>query len=894
MRIFRILRLSLLCQRSLASLQGHWPPRRGFTGYRENAVKLLLFVMFSTIAWFAPSYALKAAHNEVDGGTAHTTVIFLPLISNAQASESNDPSSLPERHLVSDRLLPMTKGVCAGLFKLEGTEYCTHGPDEPPPGTDISVSTVPMLFAANANASSVQCDGDGVHGNRVQVMYIRAANQKDRYLEYRQSIQQWMAEVDDIYNASALETGNTRHIRFVHDANCIVEVINEVIPKGSDESFTTSISAIQARGHNRTDRKYLMFVDAKRFCGIGGMYSDESIEATNRNNIGPAYARIDSGCWGSRVAAHELMHNFGGVQFGAPHSSGGYHCTDEWDIMCYSDAPLHPQMVIRCPNQASENRLDCNHDDYYHTNPPAGSYLATHWNPAFNQFLIWENQPLPTATFSPTPMPAAAPNCTIYYANRLPVSIFDQQTVSATLDIPDVFILTRLRLVNLQIQHTFVSDLEAKLISPQGTSVLLFQKVGTNNRDFVGTWFDDDSALAITEQTPPFTGTYRPAQLLGAFNGERVKGQWTLQITDDALRDAGILTAWGLELCRSFAPSTAVSTPIPSITASATPTPVAEPSLTEQSATSQTTPTPTSESIRATPTATSTQNSVRESSAKLTIIVQVEPKSIQNFRFTINGNPLFLDDAPEDDGDAYQDRFTATLPEGNYVLSEDVPHTWFLTNIGCTLDSAVEMTINNPDVQLNMPKDADVTCTFRNQRNVIIRTQTFEDVNQSQQFEEDEPLLAGWDVDLYSTSNNLLATEQSNSFGKANFNGLMAGSYTVCESMRDGWQPSVVHQVVAGQETIATADASCYPVTLAPGLIAIARFANVQTQSEARKSSKIGAGRAYMNENGIPIEVIPLPDVTDDSAGYDEDILQDRDLNTPVTSWRTFLPIISN
>ena len=90
------------------------------------------------------------------------------------------------------------------------------------------------------------------------------------------------------------------------------------------------------------------------------------------------------------VAAHEVMHNLGGVQLSAPNTSGGFHCIDEYDVMCYPDAGSGlPRMRFDC-NQASRNatRFDCGHNDYFHTNPAPGSYLANYWNPANNRFLI--------------------------------------------------------------------------------------------------------------------------------------------------------------------------------------------------------------------------------------------------------------------------------------------------------------------------------------------------------------------------------------------------------------------------------------------------------------------------------------------------------------------------
>ena len=68
------------------------------------------------------------------------------------------------------------------------------------------------------------------------------------------------------------------------------------------------------------------------------------------------------------------------------------------------DSPYYPEMQIVCSNPAlDETLLDCNHDDYFNTNPTAGNYLTSYWNPANNQFLTGAEAPPPPTVIPPPP-----------------------------------------------------------------------------------------------------------------------------------------------------------------------------------------------------------------------------------------------------------------------------------------------------------------------------------------------------------------------------------------------------------------------------------------------------------------------------------------------------------
>jgi hypothetical protein len=314
------------------------------------------------------------------------------------------------------------RGHCAHGYQLEGSGRCTHGPDAAPPnvdvryrrGTPVTATDTAGGTAGTAQASaSVPCYGDGTSGNRVQAIYAHASDVAGRYSQLLPSLQQWAADADAVFNRSAAETGGVRHVRFVTDSSCQIVVTNVQLSTTGDDTINNTVQELAQQGFNRSDRKYLVWMDATVYCGIAQVYGDDSVAQTNLSNgassVAGEVARVDSGCWGlgssnQSIEAHELMHTLGGVQTSAPHATQYSHCWDESDRMCYADGSGAAMQQI-CPT-SHENTFDCNHDDYFSTNPPAGSYLATHWNTASSSFLAnADGSPAPPTT---TVVPASS------------------------------------------------------------------------------------------------------------------------------------------------------------------------------------------------------------------------------------------------------------------------------------------------------------------------------------------------------------------------------------------------------------------------------------------------------------------------------------------------------
>jgi subtilisin-like proprotein convertase family protein len=109
--------------------------------------------------------------------------------------------------------------------------------------------------------------------------------------------------------------------------------------------------------------------------------------------------------------------------------------------------------------------------------------------------------------------------------------ILDHTTTTAQLTLTDDLEIDAIR-VALDVEHTWIGDLEIDLTSPSLTKVRLHNGSGGSTHDIVGTYGVD----------------LTPAEPLDAFSGETVDGTWTLEIRDTAGGDTGTLNSWGIDI----------------------------------------------------------------------------------------------------------------------------------------------------------------------------------------------------------------------------------------------------------------------------------------------------------------------------------------------------------
>jgi surface protein len=102
--------------------------------------------------------------------------------------------------------------------------------------------------------------------------------------------------------------------------------------------------------------------------------------------------------------------------------------------------------------------------------------------------------------------------------------------------------------VELDITHSYDSDLIITLIAPDSTRIVLIGRRGSSGDNFTVTNLDDSTSVAISDGSAPFNGTYRPEEPLSGLNGKSANGTWQLEVEDTVNEDGGSLNTWSVTI----------------------------------------------------------------------------------------------------------------------------------------------------------------------------------------------------------------------------------------------------------------------------------------------------------------------------------------------------------
>lgn len=302
----------------------------------------------------------------------------------------------------------------------------------------VTPGQLPAADAATATGTpGIACYDTGTSGARVQPVYVTFQGRTNRYATAKPVIERNLAYMDHVFHMSALQggTGQGRHVRFVHDANCRVSIPNITLPMTVDQYINNvlangSIPALAAVGLNQPNRTYVAYID------LGRRWVSHAYLQPVTGYTGSRYAMVynapKSAGWNSfttvdermsnwtvgeagsyNIATHEIVHALGAVDSSAPNAApadpganvSGGHCNDGYDMMCTAGNSA-------CPDQASIYYLDCGDNDYYSTNPRGWLASNPDKNVANSAYLSAAGTSGPLNDFMQVAVGTAAPRTT--------------------------------------------------------------------------------------------------------------------------------------------------------------------------------------------------------------------------------------------------------------------------------------------------------------------------------------------------------------------------------------------------------------------------------------------------------------------------------------------------
>lgn len=131
------------------------------------------------------------------------------------------------------------------------------------------------------------------------------------------------------------------------------------------------------------------------------------------------------------------------------------------------------------------------------------------------------------------------------YGNTTAVRLAGGTTSTSSITISDSYPIYDL---NVTVNITQANDsniAHLTLTAPDGTAVELVWYVTSTGANFTSTTFDDAAATPIAAGAAPFTGSFRPLNLLNAFDGKNINGTWKLSVTESG-SGRNSLGSWSL------------------------------------------------------------------------------------------------------------------------------------------------------------------------------------------------------------------------------------------------------------------------------------------------------------------------------------------------------------
>ena len=255
---------------------------------------------------------------------------------------------------------------------------------------------------------------------RFKLVYAHPADRANRFAQWRDALQ---ANIALVQRFLASQSGGAKALRVDMGTSCGPQFVDVQVVRLSGvrslyvDNFSAIVREVETRlGATTAPRNVVILADTLNGgsydYGLGENVLGPAGDRRGSSNVhnagglasvlfsrdGQAAPGAGSRGWWPEGFLHEMSHNLGAVQWSAPHSTqpSGFqlprygHCWQGADVMCYTEdsGAAHP-MQYDCPRVggAIPQAYDCGRDDYFNPAPPAGSYLASHWNVYDSVFL---------------------------------------------------------------------------------------------------------------------------------------------------------------------------------------------------------------------------------------------------------------------------------------------------------------------------------------------------------------------------------------------------------------------------------------------------------------------------------------------------------------------------